>query len=211
MRSIHAVEPTRPQGQRPVDGVEPLRHRADAATEARRVDGVGRPKFDSTQVVTEPTPALYVKGCWPGSFVLQNFLSVSFTTPVACTVMVSPLAIVGEPAGAGVTVIFFVLRPLTLSQARALVQRCAATSVRAKRRAMIAILSKWCVCTAAALIAARCTFARTWCSQAPMQSKIRRNFFGAAVWDEVARRLVIPCWETPAVHSLLDACKATPS
>ena len=80
-----------------------------------------------------------MKGCWPGSFVLQNFLSVSFTTPVAWTVMVSPLAIVGEPSGAGVTVIFFVLRPLILSQARALVQRCAATSVRAKRRAMIAI------------------------------------------------------------------------
>ena len=70
------------------------------------------PKSDSTQVVTEPTPALYVKGCWPGSFVLQNFLSVSLTTPVACTVMVSPLAIVGEPSGAGVTVIFLVLRPL---------------------------------------------------------------------------------------------------
>ena len=49
---------TRPRGQRRVDGVESPRHRADAATEARRVDGVGRPKIDSTQVVTEPTPAL---------------------------------------------------------------------------------------------------------------------------------------------------------
>ena len=32
--------------QHHVDGVESPRHRADAATEARRVDGVGRPKFD---------------------------------------------------------------------------------------------------------------------------------------------------------------------
>ena len=137
--SLHAIEPTRPRGQRRVDGVESPRHRADAATEARRVDGVGRPKSDSTQVVTEPTPALYVKGCWPGSFVLQNFLSVSFTTPVACTVIVSPLAIVGEPSGAGVTVIFFVCRPAIPSQARALVQRWAARTVRAKRRAIIAL------------------------------------------------------------------------
>ena len=44
--SLHAIEPTRPRGQRRVDGVESPRHRADAATEARRVDGVGRPKFD---------------------------------------------------------------------------------------------------------------------------------------------------------------------
>ena len=41
-----SYEPTRPRGQRRVDGVESPRHRADAATEARRVDGVGRPKFD---------------------------------------------------------------------------------------------------------------------------------------------------------------------
>ena len=47
--SLHAVELTLPRGQRRVDGVESPRHRADAATEARRVDGVGRPKFDSTQ------------------------------------------------------------------------------------------------------------------------------------------------------------------
>ena len=44
--SLHAIEPTRPRGRRRVDGVESPRHRADAATEARRVDGVGRPKFD---------------------------------------------------------------------------------------------------------------------------------------------------------------------
>ena len=44
--SLHAIEPTRSRRQRRVDGVESPRHRADAATEARRVDGVGRPKFD---------------------------------------------------------------------------------------------------------------------------------------------------------------------
>ena len=44
--SLHAIEPTRSRGQLRVDGVESPRHRADAATEARRVDGVGRPKFD---------------------------------------------------------------------------------------------------------------------------------------------------------------------
>ena len=139
--NLHAIDLPQLFGQRRADGVESPRHRADAATEARRVDGVGRPKSDSTQVVTEPTPALYVKGCWPGSFVLQNFLSVSFTTPVACTVMVSPLAIVGAPAGASETVSFFVFRPTTVSQARALVQRCAATSVRAKRRAAITMIA----------------------------------------------------------------------
>ena len=100
---------------------------------------MGRSTFDFHTGDAEPTPALYVKGCWPGSFVLQNFLSVSLTTPVAWTVIVSPLAIVGEPSGAGVTVIFFVLRPLIPSQARALVQRWAARTVRAKRRAIIAI------------------------------------------------------------------------
>ena len=36
----------RPRGQCRVDGVESPRHRTDPATEARRVDGVGRPKFD---------------------------------------------------------------------------------------------------------------------------------------------------------------------
>ena len=44
--SLHAIEPTQSRGQHRVDGVESPRHRADAATEARRVDGVGRPKFD---------------------------------------------------------------------------------------------------------------------------------------------------------------------
>ena len=44
--SLHAIEPARSQGQRRVDGVESPRHRADAATEARRVDGIWRPKFD---------------------------------------------------------------------------------------------------------------------------------------------------------------------
>ena len=44
--SLHAVEPTRLRRQRRVDGVESPRRRADAATEARRVDGVGHPKFD---------------------------------------------------------------------------------------------------------------------------------------------------------------------
>ena len=44
--NLHAIEPTRPRGQRRVDGVESPRHRTDAATEARRVDGLGRPKFD---------------------------------------------------------------------------------------------------------------------------------------------------------------------
>ena len=138
-------------GRRRVDGVESPRHRADAATEARRVDGVGRPKSDSTQVVTEPTPALYVKGCWPGSFVLQNFLSVSFTTPVAWTVIVSPLAIVGEPSGAGVTVIFFVLRPLMPSQAWALVH----SAMRRPRRASIAI-DCYCSSTGPILLAKAC-------------------------------------------------------
>ena len=47
--SIHAIEPTRPRVQSRVDAVESPRHRADAATEARRVDGAGRPKFNSTQ------------------------------------------------------------------------------------------------------------------------------------------------------------------
>ena len=31
-----------------------------------------------------------MNACCPGSLVDQNFLSVSFTTPVACTVTVSP-------------------------------------------------------------------------------------------------------------------------
>jgi hypothetical protein len=34
---LHAIEPTRPRGQRRFDGVELPRHRTDAATEARRV------------------------------------------------------------------------------------------------------------------------------------------------------------------------------
>jgi len=74
----------------------------------------------------------------------QNFLSVSLTTPVACTVIVSPLAMIGEPTGPGVTVSFNVLRPAMLSQARALVQSWAATSARARttlRRARIAMIA----------------------------------------------------------------------
>ena len=66
------------------------------------------------------------------------------TMPVACTVIVSPLAIVGEPSGAGVTVIRCVLRPAMVSQARALVQRWAARTVRAKRRAIIAMYAVAC-------------------------------------------------------------------
>ena len=50
--SLHAIELTRPRGQRRVDGVESPRDRADAATEARCVDGVGRPNFISTQAAT---------------------------------------------------------------------------------------------------------------------------------------------------------------
>jgi hypothetical protein len=42
----HHREPTRSQGQRRFDGVDSSRHRAEAAREARRVDGVGRPNFD---------------------------------------------------------------------------------------------------------------------------------------------------------------------
>ena len=34
-----------------------------------------------------------MNGCWPASLVLQNCLPVSFTTPVAWTVAVLPLAI----------------------------------------------------------------------------------------------------------------------
>ena len=46
--SLHTIELTRSRGHRRVDGVESPRHRADAATETTsRVDGVGRPKFDS--------------------------------------------------------------------------------------------------------------------------------------------------------------------
>ena len=44
--SLHAIEPTRPRGQRRVDGVESPHHRTGAATEARRVDGVGRLNSD---------------------------------------------------------------------------------------------------------------------------------------------------------------------
>ena len=44
--NLNAIEQTRPRGQCRVDGVELPRHRTDAATEAHRVDGVGRPKFD---------------------------------------------------------------------------------------------------------------------------------------------------------------------
>ena len=45
--SLHAIEPTRPRGQRGVDGVELPRHRADAATEStsRRWRGAPR-EFD---------------------------------------------------------------------------------------------------------------------------------------------------------------------
>jgi len=43
---LHAIEQRLLRGQRRIDGVESPRRRAEAATEARRVDGVGRPKFD---------------------------------------------------------------------------------------------------------------------------------------------------------------------
>ena len=43
--------------------------------------------------MTPPTPAWYVKGSWPGSFVLQNFWPDSLTTPVAWTVAVEPFVI----------------------------------------------------------------------------------------------------------------------
>ena len=43
---LYAIEQRLLRGQRRVDGVESPRRRADATTEARRVDGVGRPKFD---------------------------------------------------------------------------------------------------------------------------------------------------------------------
>ena len=44
--NLHAIEQRLLRGQRRVDGVETPRHGADAATEARCVDGVGRLKFD---------------------------------------------------------------------------------------------------------------------------------------------------------------------
>ena len=43
---LHTIEPMRSRGRRRVDGVESPRHCTDAATEARRVDGVGRPNCD---------------------------------------------------------------------------------------------------------------------------------------------------------------------
>jgi hypothetical protein len=42
--------------------------------------------------MTAPTPASYVNGFWPGSFVLQKTLFVSLTVPLAWTVTLSPLA-----------------------------------------------------------------------------------------------------------------------
>ena len=49
--SLHAIEPTRPQRQRRLDGVESLRHRADAAT-GKHVASVawGARNLISTQV-----------------------------------------------------------------------------------------------------------------------------------------------------------------
>ena len=43
--------------------------------------------------MTPPTPAWYVKGSWPGSFVDQNFWPDYLTTPVAWTVAVEPFVI----------------------------------------------------------------------------------------------------------------------
>ena len=51
-----------PRGQRRVDGVESSRHRTDAATEARRVDGVGRPKFDFHSGLHEPEQQIHGPG-----------------------------------------------------------------------------------------------------------------------------------------------------
>ena len=57
---LSAIEQTPSRGQLRVDGVESPRRRADAATEARRVDGVGRPKFDF-----HTGPAALLAGWWP--------------------------------------------------------------------------------------------------------------------------------------------------
>ena len=59
----------------------------------------------SQPVITPPTPAWYLNGCWPASFVDQNFLSVSTTVPVACTVTVSPLLTVGPEPGLRISMV----------------------------------------------------------------------------------------------------------
>lgn len=50
-----------------------------------------------------PTPAVYSKGAWPLSFVDQNFLSVSITVPVACTLTLLFLATNLSPAPSVIT------------------------------------------------------------------------------------------------------------
>ncbi len=56
--NLHAIDLPQLFGQRRADGVESPRHRADAVTEARRADGVGRPKFDFHTGSDQPDPAL---------------------------------------------------------------------------------------------------------------------------------------------------------
>ncbi len=66
--SLNAIEPTLSRGQHCVDGVESPRRRADAATEAHRVDGVGRPKFDFHTTThhskSRPTPPSVKRASW---------------------------------------------------------------------------------------------------------------------------------------------------
>ena len=54
-------------------------------------------------LMTPPQPAWYWKGSCQGSLVAQNFLPVCFTTPVACTTTVAPLATV-EAASPSLTI-----------------------------------------------------------------------------------------------------------
>ena len=60
--------------------------------------------------MTPPTPAVYSNGCCPLSLVDQNFLSVSITVPVACTLTLLFLATTLSPAPS-VTTLYVVLTP----------------------------------------------------------------------------------------------------
>mmetsp|Transcript_34344 Transcript_34344/g.102027 ORF Transcript_34344/g.102027 Transcript_34344/m.102027 type:complete len:200 (+) Transcript_34344:57-656(+) len=78
----------------PQAGKPPAPYPSSAGISSLRSSPTFMPRQPWSQpVITPPTPAWYVKGFWPGSLVLQNFLPDSLTTPVACTVAVEPFLI----------------------------------------------------------------------------------------------------------------------
>ena len=84
---LHAIEPTRSRRRRRVDGLETPRHRADAATEARRVDGVGRPTLiphrspmaSPFSATGDPCPCFFATRCpAPGSNFSRQLVHYGF-------------------------------------------------------------------------------------------------------------------------------------